>query len=149
MKPNIHVQRTSHKEKKEFTYSLAIMYGVATELILILAQYAFLAFNRLMHEDMSMNFSTEYMMTRGFFVFQVLGIIAYAMFVFYFMRNYTFKSLAFLLAYLLAGAAIEITFYLSISAAYQGAFVYSILDKALGIGLGAIGYFAMSGPDEF
>lgn len=149
MKPNYHVHGTPHKVKKEFTYSTAIMFGVITELILVLAQFLFLAFNRIMSENMSLSFSTDYMMTRGFYVFQVLGIIAYAMFVFYFLRNYTLQTLGLLLVYVVAGAAIEISFYLTISANYQGAFVYSILDKALGVALGVIGYFAMSSPEEF
>jgi hypothetical protein len=149
MKPNYHVHGTPHQTKKEFNYTLAIAYGIATELILVFAQYLFLAFNRLMDENMSMTFSTNYMMTRGVYVFLALGIIVYAMFVLYFLRHYKIQSFAYLLVYVIAGAAIEITFYLSISATYQGVYLYSILDKVVGVAMGAIGYFILSKPDEF
>jgi hypothetical protein len=72
----------------------------------------------------------------------------YATVVFMIMRNYTLASVAYLFAFLLAAAAVEVTFYLSITADYQGAFLYSILDKVIGSALGAIGYFALSGSEE-
>ena len=148
MKPNYHVHKVPHKTKKEFAYSTAIAFGVVTELILVAAQYLFLAFNKVMNQEMSMTFSTEYMMTRGFYVFMILGIIVYATFTHYFLRNYSISSLAFLVVYLVAGAAVEIAFYLSISATFQGAFIYSIFEKGLGVAMGAIWYFAMSKNNE-
>lgn len=148
MKPNYHVHNVSHKTKKAFTYSTAITFGVVTELILVAAQYLLLAFNKVMNQSMSMTFSTEYMITRGFFVFMILGIIMYATFTHYFFRNYSISSLAFLVVYLAAGAAVEITFYLSITATFQGAFLYSIFEKGLGVAMGAIWYFAISKNNE-
>lgn len=149
MKPNYHVHKTAHKDKKEFTYSLAIVYGVVTELVLVLAQFVFLAFRKLMNQDMTITFSTEYMMSSGFFVFQILGIVVYAFVAYQIIHRYTISSLAFMLVFLVAGGAVELTFYLSIPATYQGAFLYSILDKTLGVAMGMIGYFVMSRPNEF
>jgi hypothetical protein len=145
MKPNYHIHHPSHieKPKKEFTYSIAIAYGVVTELFLIVAQYVFLAINSSMNPEISMAFTTEYMMTRGFFVFQILGIIVYAVIVYQIVRKYTITSLAFMLVFLVAGALVELTFYVSIQATFQGAFFYSMLDKTIGAVLGAIVYYTL------
>ena len=53
-------------------------------------------------------------------------------------------SAAYLFTFLMAAAVIEVAFYLTIAAKYQGAFVYTILDKVIGSALGAIGYFSIS-----
>jgi hypothetical protein len=136
------------KTKKDFTYSRAIAYGVATELFLVVVQYILLAMYHRNNPGSSFTFSTEYMMSRGFYIFLIPGLIVYATVVFMIMRNYTLSSVAYLFAFLLAAAAVEVTFYLSISADYQGAFLYSILDKVIGSALGAIGYFALNGSEE-
>jgi hypothetical protein len=150
MKPNYNIHQPSHidKPKKELTYSTAIAYGVITELFLIVAQYVFLAINSSLNPEISMAFTTEYMMTRGFFVFQILGIIAYAIIVYQIVRKYTITSLAFMLVFLVAGAIVELTFYLSIQATFQGAFFYSMLDKTIGAVMGAIVYYTLGSNNK-
>ncbi len=136
------------KTKKEFTYGRAIAYGIAAELVLIAVQYVLLAIYNTKNPGTPFSFTTEYMMSRGFYVFLIPGFIMYATAVFLILNRYTISSVVYLFAFLLAAAAVEVTFYLSIAANYQGAFLYSILDKVVGAALGAIGYFAMSDPKE-
>jgi len=136
------------KTKKDFTYGRAIVYGVAAELLLVVVQYILLAIYHSKNPESTFSFNTEYMMSRGFYIFLIPGFIVYATMVYLIMRNYTIASVGYLFALLLAAAAVEVTFYLSIAASYQGAFLYSILDKVIGSALGAIGYFALNNTGE-
>ncbi len=136
------------KTKKEFTYGRAIMFGVASELVLVVIQYILLAIYHSKNPESSFSFSTDYMMSRGFYFFLIPGFIMYATMVFMIMRNYTIASAAYLLAFLLAAAAVEVIFYLTISANYQGAFLYSVLDKVIGAALGIIGYYSVGRTEE-
>ncbi len=136
------------KTKKEFTYSRAIIYGIATELVLVVVQYIVLAFYHSKNPESTFSFSTEYMMTRGFYIFLIPGFIMYATMVFLIMRNFTITSVTYLFVYLLAAAIVEVAFYLSITASYQGVFLYSILDKVIGSALGVIGYYSVGRREE-
>jgi hypothetical protein len=136
------------KTKKDFTYSRAIAYGVVTELILVVVQYILLAIYHSKNPESAFSFSTEYMMSRGFYIFLIPGFIMYATMMFLIMRNFTITSVAYLFVFLLSAAAVEVTFYLSIAANYQGAFLYSILDKVIGSALGVIGYYSVGIPEE-
>lgn len=129
--------------KKELTYGRAIFFGVGAELVLIGIQYIVLTLYHYRNPGSSLSFSTEYMMSRGFYTFLIPGFILFATVVFFIMRRYEITSAAYLFAFLLAAAAIEITFYLSIASRYQGPFVYSVLDKIIGTALGVIGYYAI------
>lgn len=136
------------KKMKELTYGRAISLGIASEFALLFIQYLILMINHLWNPGTPFSFTTEYMMSRGFYIFLIPGFILFATIVFFIMRNYTIPSVAYLFVFLLVAAVIEVSFYLSISANYQGAFVYSILDKVIGTGLGVIGYFAVGTPEE-
>ncbi|MBI1769207.1 MAG: hypothetical protein HYR67_12625 [Bacteroidetes bacterium] len=135
------------KTKKNFTYGHAIGYGIAIELILVFVQYLLLTIYHSKNPASAFSFSTEYMMSSGFYIFLIPGFILYATVVFLIMNKFTMASPAYLFVFLLTAAAIELTFYLSITANYQGAFVYSILDKVIGTALGVIGYYAMGEPE--
>jgi hypothetical protein len=136
------------KTKKDFTYGRALMYGVATELVLVVVQYILLAIYHSKNPETAFSFSTEYMMSRGFYIFLIPGFIMYATMVFLIMRNFTITSVSYLFAFLLAAAVVEVAFYLSIAASYQGAFLYSILDKVIGSALGVIGYYSVGRREE-
>lgn len=136
------------KTKKNFTYGHAIGYGIATELVLVMVQYLLLTIYQGKNPTSAFSFSTEYMMSTGFYIFLIPGFILYATVVFLIMSKFTMASPVYLLVFLLTAAAIEVGFYLSIPANYQGAFVYSILDKVIGSALGVIGYYTMSRPEE-
>ena len=135
------------KTKKDFTYGRAIAYGVATELVLVIAQYLLLIIYHSLNPTSVFSFSSDYMMSTGFYIFLIPGFILYATVAFLIFNKLEFYSPSYLLAFILTAAVIEITFYLSIAASYQGAFVYSILDKVIGTALGVIGYFAMNEPE--
>ncbi len=134
------------KTKKDFTYAHAIGYGVATELVLVIAQYLLLTIYHSINPTSAFSFSTDYMMSTGFYIFLIPGFILYATVVFLMFSKFNITSPAYLFAFILTAAVIEVTFYLTIAASYQGAFVYSILDKVIGTALGVIGYFAMAEP---
>lgn len=151
MKPNYHIRHSSHieKPKKEFTYSIAIAFGVVTELALIAVQFIFLTINSYLNPGSSISFSSKYMLSQGFFIFLITGIILYGIIVYQIVRRYSISSLAYMLVFLVAGGLIELAFYLSIQAAFQGAFFYSILDKVIGAFMGALVYFTMGKRSEF
>ena len=136
------------KTKKELTYGRAIAFGVATELFLVLVQYVLLALYRTNDPDIPFAFTNEYMMSRGFYIFLIPGFILYATVVFVIMQKYTIASPAYLLAFLLAAAVIEVGFYLTIEADYKGPFVYSVLDKVIGAALGVIGHFVVGKSEK-
>jgi len=136
------------KTKKDFTYGRALIYGVATELVLVGVQYMLLAIYHSKNPESAFSFSTEYMMSRGFYIFLIPGFIMYATMVFLIMRNFTITSATYLFVYLLAAAVVEVAFYLSITASYQGVFLYSILDKVIGSALGVIGYYSVGRREE-
>jgi len=136
------------KTKKELTYGRAILFGIGTELILIAVQYVLLAIYHSKNPQLAFSFSSEYMMTRGFYIFLIPGFIMYAMVIYLMLQKYAIASVAYVFVLLLVAAVIEVIFYLSIAATYQGAFVFSILDKVVGAALGAIGYFAVGRTEE-
>lgn len=136
------------KTKKDFTYGRAIVFGVATELVLLVVQYLLLAVYKANNPSVPFSFSNEYMMSRGFYVFLIPGFILYATVVFLIMQKYTIDSPAFLLVFLLTATVIEVTFYLTIAADYKGPFLYSVLDKVIGTALGVIGYYAVGKSNE-
>jgi hypothetical protein len=134
--------------KSALTYGRAIVFGIASELILFVVQYLllFLYYNR--HPGSAFSFTTEYMATRGFYVFLIPGFILFATIVYFIMRRYTVNSAAYLFVFLLTAAVLEVAFYLSIAASYRGPFVYSVLDKVIGTALGVIGYYAIGRTDN-
>jgi hypothetical protein len=135
------------KTRKNFTYSLAIGYGIGLELVLVAIQYLLLAVYHGNNPESTFSFNTNYMMSRGFYVFLIPGFIISATLVFFLLQRYSFSSLAYLFVLLLSAAIIEVGFYLGIAADYQGAFAISILDKVIGAGLGVIGYNAIGRPE--
>lgn len=136
------------KTTKELSYGRAVSFGVAAELGLIAIQYVLLGFYNIMNPGTSFSFSSEYMMSRGFYFFLIPGFIMFATAVFFILRKYAIPPVAVLFGFLLSAAVIEVIFYLTIAATYQGVFVYSILDKIVGTALGVIGYFAVGMPEE-
>jgi hypothetical protein len=136
------------KTKKELTYTTAVIYGIATELLLVIGQYIFLAINHQLNPDIPLKFSTEYMMSRGFYVFQILGVFLYTFIVYMIASRYTIRSVTFVLAFLIAAAFVELTFYLSIPGTYQGAYLFSILDKVVAAIFGVILYYSVGKSEE-
>ncbi|MEQ9412790.1 MAG: hypothetical protein RIF39_03115 [Cyclobacteriaceae bacterium] len=124
-----------------FTYGRAMVYGVLTELLLVLAQFVILKDYTHANPDSDFAFSSAYMMSTGFYVFQVVGFFNYFTVVFTLMRKIKEKPLYKILALILAGAVVELTFYALAQADYQIAYFYSVLDKLVAGAFGTIVYY--------
>jgi len=127
--------------KKKFSYGKAILYGVLTELTLVLAQFVILKNYTNTNPDTDFAFSTTYMTSTGFYIFQVVGFFVYFTVVFFLMRKIKEKPLYKILALILAGAVVELTFYAFAQADYQIVYFYSILDKLIAGAAGVIVYY--------
>ena len=85
-------------------------------------------------------FTTDYLKTKGIVIFQVWGFFIYTTAVAILLKKLKGNYLPKILTCPVAGALIELTF-LVVPANYEGAFLYSILDKFQGAALGAIFYY--------
>jgi hypothetical protein len=133
------------KAKTNFTYKQAILLGVLTELVLIAIQFIYIKIYVSMNPGENLAFDTDFMRYRGFYVFQIIGFFVYTFTVYMIINRYHIRLLNYILAYLIAGGIMELSFYLMIQADYEGAFVYSILDKFIAAVFGAVLYFYGSG----
>lgn len=136
------------KTMQELTYKRAIILGIITELFLVLIQFIYLKISAANNPEAPATFTSEYMMTRGFYVFQIIGFFVYIISVYLINMKYQVKALNFLLAYVVTGGIMELLFYLVIQADYQGAFLYSILDKFVAAVFGAILYYYTTGKES-
>ena len=132
------------KTRTEFTYTRAIVYGVITELFLVLIQYISLLFYTGKNPDAIFAFTSDYMVIQGFYVFQIIGFIIYSSLVFFIIRKIQVTPSNKILVLILAGAVVELSFYLIVQAEYQMAFFYSILDKFVAGVIGIIVYYSTS-----
>ncbi len=124
-----------------FSYGRALLYGVLTELALVLAQFVILKDYTNTNPDTDFAFSSAYMTSTGFYVFQVVGFFVYFTVVFILMRKINEKPLYKILALVVAGAVVELTFYAFAQADYQIAYFYSVLDKFIAGAAGIIVYY--------
>jgi len=136
------------KKIQEFTWKKAIVYGVFTELFLIALQFVYLRVYAAMNPETTVAFTADYMMSRGFYIFQIIGFFVYAVTVYMLNSRYRIPSLSVILVYLITGGIMELSFYLMVQGEYQGAFVYSILDKAVAAVFGAIVYYYTTGNES-
>lgn len=134
-------------KSKEFSYTRAILYGVATELLLVLLQFIYLKSYTTNQPDVEFTFTSEYMMSRGFYVFQIIGFFVYSVVVFLLIRKIKLNTFNKILVMILAGVVVELTFYAIVPADYQMAYFYSVLDKFVAGVFGSIVYFYSSDSD--
>jgi hypothetical protein len=128
-------------DDNNFSYGRAILYGILTELVLVVAQFVILKDYTNTNPDTDFAFSSTYMMSTGFYVFQVVGFFVYFTVVFTLMRKIKEKPLYKILALIIAGAVVELTFYAFAQADYQLAYFYSVLDKFVAGAAGSIVYY--------
>jgi hypothetical protein len=133
------------KTKSDFTYKQAILLGVLTELILIAIQFIYIKIYVSLNPGENLAFDTDYMRYRGFYVFQIIGFFVYTFTVYMIINRYHIRLLNYILAYLITGGIVELSFYLMIQADYEGAFIYSVLDKFIAAVFGAVLFFYGSG----
>jgi len=136
------------KKIQDFTWKRAIAYGIVTELFLVALQLLYLNVYAAMNPEANVVFNADYMMSAGFYIFQIIGFFVYAITVYMLNSRYRIPSLKVILTYLITGGIIELTFYLIIQAEYQGVFLYSILDKFVAAVFGSIVYFYTTGKES-
>jgi hypothetical protein len=129
------------KNENDFTFRKAILYGLLTELVLIAIQFIYMKLYVSNNPETELGFTTDYMKYRGFYVFQIIGFFVYTILVFVLVRNYQIKSINKILAFVMAGAVVELGFYLLIQSDYEFAFFYSILDRFIAAIFGTIVYY--------
>lgn len=136
------------KEKTALTFTKAITLGIITELFLVALQFVYLKLYAATDPEAPTTFSTAYMMTRGFYIFQIIGFFVYVVTVYLINNRFTIPKLTLLLTYVVTGGIMELVFYLSIQADYQFAFLYSILDKFIAGVFGYIVYRYTTGHES-
>jgi hypothetical protein len=126
------------KKTTDLSFRKIALIAVATELVLITIQLINLGLYVRNHPGTKAEFSTEYIMNSGFFIYQVLGFFLYVTLVYVLAGRITSRLIQKLIVFVLAGGAAELLFYLTIQADYQGAFLYSIFDKLIATAFGLI-----------
>ena len=124
------------KTNKEFKYYQLVLFAVVAEITLIALQYLIL----FLDPQAGLGFTTEYIKTKGFYLFQILGFFTYAGIGFYVIRRVRSNIIPKLVILVLSGGIIEISFYILSQATYEGAFLFSVLDKFVGTTFGVIVY---------
>jgi hypothetical protein len=132
------------KTKSEFTYTRAIAYGLLIELSLVLIQFIYLKYYDKNNPEAGFVFTSDYMINRGFYIFQIIGFFVYTTIVFVVIRTIKVNTFNKILTLIVSGAVIELTFYAIVPADYQFAFFFSVLDKFIAGVFGAIVYFYSS-----
>jgi hypothetical protein len=121
------------KTKNGLSYRQIALIGLGTELTLIIVQLIYLSLYARDNANGVMDLSSEYMKTRGFYIFQIIGFFLYTTVVYVILRKITDKILNKVLLLIVIGGITELTFYLVMRASYEGAFLYSILDKVIAV----------------
>lgn len=133
------VLKTSRmKNKSGLNYRQMILIALLTELMLIVIQVVYLKIYTIRNEGAEFAFTSEYMQTNGFYIFQIVGFFLYTVVVYSIAGKISTEVLKKLLTMVVAGGIIEVSFYLIMQANYQGAFLYSVLDKVIAAVFGFI-----------
>jgi len=126
------------KTKNGLTYAQIALIAVFTELALIAIQFIYFKIYVSNNPETGMGFTTDYMKYRGFYIFQIIGFFIYTFLVYMIVEKHSNKIFNRILTLLVAGAIVEISFYILISGNYEGAFLYSVLDKIIAATFGVI-----------
>lgn len=132
------INQMKMKTNNGLSYTRIAMIAVATELILIAIQFMYFRIFKTSHPDSELGFTTEYMKYRGFYIFQIAGFFIYAFLVYMIAEIHYDKIVNKIITLIVAGGIVEVTFYVLVSGAYEGAFLYSILDKIIAAAFGVI-----------
>ncbi len=124
--------------KRNWSYRHVVLAALSAELILIAIQFIAVRIYSGNAATESVAFTSAYIKSTGFYLFLVGGFFLYVILTFGLLRNIREYIVRKLFVLLITGAVIELAFYLSIQATYEGAFLYSILDKAIAIAMGLI-----------
>ena len=128
--------------KRTLTTQKVILYALSLEVLLIVIQAA----SVWIKYGTNPRFTDLFMQGTGFYIFQILGFFIFILLAQFVFKNSTESTLKNALLLFFTGAVVEVGFYLFIQADYQGAFLYSIMDRIVAISFGIIIAFA-SGYD--
>jgi len=134
--------------KNDISISKVVGYAFVAELILILLQFAYMAYYETSDEGASLSFDRAYMSHVGFFIFQIGGLfLSIIIGVFIFRRSLVnkFKKV---FVFLVAAGIMELAFYL-IATEFEPAYIYSILDKVVAVAFAGILYWVSQSKEDF
>lgn len=118
-----------------------ILYGILLELVLVSVQFIYVEFFVATAPGEELAFTAKYMRQTGFLIFQVIGFFVYVLVAYLLLRRLVHNKLSKILAFVVAGAVVELAFYLFMQAAFSGALLYSILDKFVAAAFGALLFY--------
>jgi hypothetical protein len=133
-------ETSAMKTTQEISYRQAAKTGLAMGLTLVLLQLVNLMVYAQTNPTAELYFTSAYMKSTGFYVFQVLGYFLYAVVIYVSIKKMTSKILIKLLILIGSGALVELSFYSVMQADFEGAFLYSILDKVVAAAFSLILY---------
>lgn len=129
----------------DLTFMKVMFYALIVELTLVIIQFAYLVVHiNFIDIEADLAFTAEYMKHAGFYIFQILGFFVFIILAFVVLKRSRIQILNKMLILFVTGGVIELLFYLLMQADYQGAFLYSILDKVVAIIFGAIIYYVVA-----
>lgn len=132
--------RSEMKTTKELSYGRAVETGVVLGVALILLQLVNLMVYFQTTPGAEMAFTSAYMKSGGFYVFQVLGYFLYATVIYISIKKIRSNMVNKVLILIGSGVLLELSFYLIMQANFEGAFLYSILDKLVAAAFALILY---------
>ena len=121
--------------KSSFSAPKVIGYALLIEVGLILIQYLYM---RVFHPEIDWIATDAFMQNAGFYIFQIVGFFIFILLARFIFQNSGDKILRNAVLLFLSGVVVEVGFYLAVQAQYQGAFLYSVMDKIVAIAFGLI-----------
>jgi len=128
------------KNTNGLSYIQIVSIAMMTEFTLIAIQFVYLRIVASGNEGFEPAFTSEYMKTKGFYIFQIIGFFLYTFVVWVAVGKMEKKIFNKILLLVIAGGIVEFSFYIIMRADYEGAFLYSILDKVIAAAFGLILY---------
>lgn len=128
------------KKTKELSYNEVVEIGLVLGVTMVLLQFVYLMVYVQTNPGTELMFTSAYMKSTGFFVFQILGYFVYATVIYIAIRKVRSRMVKKVLILIGSGVLLELSFYLIMQASFEGAFLYSILDKLVAAAFALILY---------
>jgi len=121
--------------KTTLTAQRVIAYALLVEVGLLIIQYLYMI---VFHPEVNWIATDAYMQNAGFFIFQIIGFFVFILLARYIFLNSGENVFRNAVLLFLTGTVVEVGFYLFAQATYQGAFLYSVMDKIVAIAFALI-----------
>lgn len=115
-----------------------VFYAVSLEAFLILLQFTYVGIYNVLNIGATLSFDESYMKGVGFYIFQFIGFFAFILVAYHIFKRVSESGFSKGFALFVSAGLLELAFYFIIDARYQGAFLYSILSKAIAISIGGL-----------